>query len=336
MQGRLESQIKAERNIKNILAELPKEATSFYLNFSTNREFRTCVLYLQILRRFLIFHSKQTGINIQNIDFSKISDDDISLFLKSIETKECEDSKEYTSFSYRQTTWSALNSFFKFLDKKRLIESNPVRLIERPSKKDKVKYINLKEKDLECIAKAAMSGAGNELAITKQKKWKDRDLAIVYTFIFTGMRESALCEINMDKINFAENKLVVIDKGRKTNEYHISEKLKGRLLAWIKTREILLDGKECDALFISNRRTRITPLAVTNIIAKYSEEALGYKVSPHKLRRGFCNMIYKETRDIEFTRSSMKHSNISTTRIYIEDNEQEINKKVANILSKKF
>lgn len=336
MQGRLESQMKIDDRINNILTELPSEVTDYYLNISTHKEFRSCLVYVQIVRRFLNFYISRNKKTMKNMDFTKISDRDLSVFLKSIETKKNGDNVEYTSFSYRQQTWSGLNSFFEFLEKKRIINNNPMRLIDRPKNNDKVEHENLDANDLSQIIEAVNKGAGNQLAITKQKAWKDRDLAIIYTLIFTGMRESALCEIDMDKLDLENNILTVIDKGHKENEYEITPKLKAYLEKWLVTRETLLGGKESDALFISNRRSRITPLAVSNIVSKYAVEGIGRTTSPHRFRGAYITMIYEETNDIELASRGAKHEHISTTRRYIQTSEKEINKKVANIISSKF
>ncbi len=334
MQGRIENQIKIEGQIKNILNELPELVTKYYLNFSTAKEFRSCLVYIQKIKMFLTFYIEGKDILLKDVDVTKVNDIDISKFLKKVETKTKKDGTiEYTSFSYRKTIWSTLNSFYSFLETKGYIEKNPVRMIERPTKKDKVDHVFLKQEDLDKIKQSIENGAGSNKAIKTQEYWKERDLAIFYTFIATGMRESALCEIDMNKIDFDNNSLVVIDKEHKINMYTIPEKLKKALKDWLKKREEILDGEECDALFISNRKQRITARTVIALINKFSEDALGYSVSPHRLRAAYCNIIYNKTGDIEFTRGAMKHDNISTTRIYIESNEKEVNDKVANIVN---
>ena len=126
------------------------------------------------------------------------------------------------------------------------------------------------------------------------------------------------------------------DKEHKLNSYTISPKLKEILVAWIEDRKILLEGKEVDALFISNQKKRINQETVRLIIRKYSEKAIGQKVSPHRLRAAYGNIIYKETHDIELTSRAMKHSNLSTTRLYMEDDEELVNNRVADILGSIF
>ena len=335
MEGRIENQIKAEKKINELLQELPGIVTEYYMNFSSSKEFRSCLVYIQKIKMFLLFYIEDKKIDLKDVDFSQIKDVDIAKFLKAKEIKENNNGEiSYTSFAYRNLCWSILNSFFSFLEKKRYIESNPVRLIERTKKVDNVERKFLNIDDLEKIKESINKGAGSENAIKYQKKWKTRDLAIFYTFISTGMRESALCEIDMNRIDFKNNILEVTDKEHKINTYIISEKLEKILKAWIKERKKILNGKESDALFISNRKTRITSRSVIYIINKYSDDALESKISPHKLRAAFCNIMFKKSnRDMDFTRSVMKHDNAKTTRIYLESNDRENSEKAANIMN---
>lgn len=336
MQGRLENQIKAEKKIEKLLSDMPRDVRKYYINFSANKEFRSCLGYIQKLRRFLVWYSLENSIDMEDIDFNNITDMDIASYLKKSETKETSNGEEYTSFSYRKQIWSVLNSFFEFLDKKRIIDENPVRLVERPKKNDKVEHEFLQKSDLDKMIELIQKEIGIGSSKNTTERLKMRDLAILYMFIFTGMRESALCEIDLDRIDFGKNTIKVIDKEHKTNTYSISLKLRNILIAWLEDRKVLLGDTESDALFISNQKKRINQETVRIIIRKYSEQALGKKISPHRLRAAYGNIIYQETGDIELTSRAMRHANISTTRIYMKNDEEETNEKVSDILGDLF
>lgn len=333
MQGRLENQIKAENAIKILLKDLPREVNEYYINFSTDSEFRSCLSYIQKLKRFILWYCEENNIKMSSINFNKITDIDIAKYMKKAETKETKNGSTYTSFSYRKQIWSTLNSFFKFLYEKNKIDQNPVSKVKRSSKDDDVKHVFLEKEDLDKMIDSVKDIIRNDKF---NAKWGLRDLAILYTFIFTGMRESALCEIDLNKIDFDNGTIEVIDKGHKVNTYTISETLKKSLQDWINERKKIMKDCENDALFISNQKTRITQQSVIRIVNKYSEKVLGQKVSPHRLRAAYGNIIYNQTHDIELTSKAMKHKNISTTRIYMKNDEKKVNDKVANIMSNLF
>ena len=67
------------------------------------------------------------------------------------------------------------------------------------------------------------------------------------------------------------------------------------------------------------------------LVYKYTERALGKALSPHKLRAGYCSILYNQTHDIEFVRRAVGHANVATTQRYIVTNGSE-KKKVAEIM----
>ena len=73
-----------------------------------------------------------------------------------------------------------------------------------------------------------------------------------------------------------------------------------------------------NTLFISYHKRRLDGTDVYRIVKKYTEEALGTGISPHKLRAAFVSNFYKASGyDIEATRQAVGHASISTTSIYI-------------------
>lgn len=316
MQGRVEHSIQTERNIKRILETLPGCVGDFYYNISVSKEPKTCLTYIKAIREFLRSVSPE---DTKNIDVSTIKEIDVARFMHELETKTDKNGKvESTSFSYRKTVHSALNSFFGYIHKAGFVEKNPIELIDRPKNQDNVKRTKLGENDLKNLLEAANTGTlNNTHAANSQKKWKNRDRAILMTLIGTGMRETALTEINVDDINWETGILTIIDKRHTTHEYILPDQLKEEIQNWIEDRNGILGEKTCDALFVSSLRSRISPRAVRDLVGKYSEYALGRKLSPHKLRAAFCTILYEKTGDIELVRDAVGHRNISTTQRYI-------------------
>lgn len=310
MNGRMENKIKTESVINELLKSMPKYATNYYYNISVSLEPKTCLEYIRTIKRMIVFLGKES--------IKDISDVDIARFMHSIEVKTNNRGEmSQTSFSYRKTAYSTLNNFFTYMYKVKEIETNPMACINRPKNSDTVKRPHLTSDDFKKILNQVDIGGGSKQATNRQKKWKSRDLAIFMLFMTTGMRETALTEINVNDINFDDGFITVIDKRYKTHIYRIKDKVSHALSAWMFDRERLLAGKECDALFISNRKTRLNEDSVSEIVKKYTKDALGYSISPHKIRSAFCTILYEQTGDIEFVRDAVGHSNVATTQRYI-------------------
>lgn len=315
MNGRLEHSIRTNNNIKNILESMPYYMTEYYYSIISSTEPKTCEDYIRKIKKFLFFLNK----DINKIDLMSITDTDVGRYMQNIQTKNIDNQRIPTSFSYQKCVWTALNSFFCYLDKKHYIASNPMNIIKRPNKEDEVKRNALNIDDINKIISQVNLGAGSKYAKSRQKKWIERDIAIFKLFICTGMRNAALSEINISDIDFDENIVKITDKRNKKHVYYLQDKLKESLMQWIcKRNEILEYNNSTDALFISMQKKRMSEKSISNVIGKYSEEILGYKISPHKLRAVFGVTYYNASNgDIKATMDAMGHTSVITTQRYI-------------------
>ena len=97
------------------------------------------------------------------------------------------------------------------MKKKKIIKDNPMDEIKPVRNSDNVKRIRLTANDMENIISAVDRGVGSHRAIETQRPWRSRDKAILLLFIYTGMRETALTEINLNEIDFENNSFKIID-----------------------------------------------------------------------------------------------------------------------------
>lgn len=318
MNGRLENKIKNENWIKDNLKELPICVSQYYYSRSSSKESKGSVEYIKKIRGFLKFVNNDA----KSIDITQITEEDVSKYLHSIEqTVDNNGNVRETTFAYRKQIHSILNSFFEYLRKRKIIAGNPMDCIERPTSKDVVKRKHLDSFDIHFLLECIDGGAGTEIQKNRQENWKLRDKAIIVLLAMTGMRETALIEINMEDLDFYNGTIRVIDKRHKTHIYKMNESIRNALTDWIRDREAKLSGKPVDALFISNRRQRLGVKSLVAIVEKYSFEALGYSISPHKLRAAFCTILYEKTGDIEFVRRAVGHNCIETTQRYVVDDD---------------
>lgn len=327
MNGRLENKIKKENRANKILLDCPQILKEWYFNLSTSHEASTCVEYIKTVKSFLQF----LNFNMDSIKLDHITDMEISMFMKSIETREFKNGEiKPTSFAYRKSVYSALNNFFLYLYKKRIIKRNPMELVERVHKKDEVKKYELGWEDLQRIYNAVDEYYGNKAGQAECLKYRDR--LILAIFLNTGMRRTALTEINVEDIDFKMHTFIVVDKGYKYHTYKMSDTFLSTLNKWLEFREIVLSGRESAALFPTRQGNRISSNNVERIVKRYSELALGYPISPHKLRGAFVTNMVRMTGDIEFVREIVGHANIQTTQRYVA-NDMAAKDKAADIIS---
>jgi len=315
MQGRQENKFKIENKIKDQIQNYPLYIKGYYASMNSKSHTSKNV-YVGYILKFLNMVSK---------DINNIKMDDINIYLNNLSTEQ--------NSTYRTTVWFALTSFFKYLKDSGNIDENPIENIPRPipKSKDEVKRVFLDPEELGFYINSVELGVGSPKAKAFQANWYERDVAMVVVLIFTGMRCTALTELNINDIDFDEHTITVIDKRNKTIEHFLTDTVEIYLKEWLIRRNEILNGKSCDALFISNQKTRITYRSANRIVEKYASNIKDKNITPHKFRGSYATNLYKATGDVHMVQESMNHRNISTTQLYIKvDNSSK--KKATNIM----
>lgn len=310
MNGSLEYEKKYQRKIDNLLASNNK-LYGFY-SFIGDKSISTIYNYLLDVNCFLVY--------VGDKQLSNLNVDDFAGYMMKVQRSK---TGERTTSSYRIAVYSALKKYGNYLVASGVIKNNPMNFIDRPKAIDSQKTIEkrekgyLEKKEIVKYIKTVEEGAGSKSSKSRQKKWAERDLAIINLLLVTGIRCSALVKIDINDINFDEKKLIVTDKESKVSIYDLADETIEIVNRWIERRNTLLDNKSEEALFISNQRTRIDQRSVYRIVNKYAENIQGKHITPHKLRATYGTQLYNATGDIYFVQQCMHHSNPKTTETYI-------------------
>lgn len=273
---------------------------------------------LNLLIRFMIVRKIYFG-NI--VKFSKeFNDDEINSIINPsfFETLTLQDFYSYLSYldnekndtaSTRARKISAIKSFYKYLYSEiEVINSNVSEKLSNPkiSQRQPV-YLTLTETE------RLLDTINNE----KNDFLRSRDLAIVFTFLTTGMRLSEL--VSIDITDIVNDHFNIIGKGNKERTVYLTDNCLQLIYSYILVRAKYIGDKDIDALFISTRKKRISNRAVQSTIDKYLKKA-GFDTSiysTHKLRHTAATLMYKYGNvDIRALKDILGHSNVSTTQIY--------------------
>ena len=328
MNGRLEQEQLVQRRIERKLKKLPAYVRDWYYSLcASDISITSCDMYINKIKLFLQFCSA----DVQNVDLSTITQEMVDRYFISVKTKTSGNEMVRTSDSHQQTTWCALNSFFNFSVNRGYIKQNFMAQINKPKNRD-LDRLNQTRKLL-----TARDFKKIMTEVEKDCTNRDRNSLVIAIFMETGIRLSALIAINNEDIDLENRILRVIDKGDKVHEYYISDTLLEYIEEYnhFKSRDRMFRDYSYydeDALFVERSGHRISRKTVVGIVNKYSKKALGYVISPHKLRAGFCSILYDKTHDAEFVRRAVGHSNLATTQRYIVTDGKE-RQKAANIIN---
>ncbi|MDD6703054.1 MAG: tyrosine recombinase XerC [Clostridiaceae bacterium] len=293
---------------------LPQSVIEFlnYLSVVRSKSELTVLEYASDLRLFFRFMLVYRGIVAKDTEFEKIDISFIDLdFIKTVKISDayaflsyCRSERKNDSASIARKV-SSLRAFFKYLCvKMKQIPENPMEELESPKlKKALPKYLSLEE--------------SIQLLESIDGRDKERDYAIITLFLNCGLRLSELCSLNYSDIK-TDGTMTVTGKGNKERTIYLNEMCVNAVKEYMKVRPV--DGvKDKHALFLSNRKSRISPKTVQHIVEKFIEKSgLGDRgYSTHKLRHTAATLMYQKGGvDVLLIKDILGHENLATTEIY--------------------
>ncbi len=314
---------------ENYLITLPKTVIDF-IHYQANVKNKSELtlneycLDLRLFFRFLVITSSKNKFNedeLNAIDITHLNNDyfrtitlnDAYRFLSYCKTQRNNQEKS------RARKASAIRTFFKYLKMNGIIEDNPMINLDSPKlKKSLPKYLTVEQ--------------AKKLLLSVDGPNKERDYCILVLFLNCGMRLSELVSINYNAIKYEDGNasVIITGKGNKERTVYFNNAciLAIKRYMNVRPKDNVIDR---DALFLSNRLTRISPKTVQHIVEVYLQKAgldgLGFSV--HKLRHTAATLMYQTGKvDVLELKEILGHENLNTTQIYTHLNDEKLRKAV--------
>lgn len=307
--GRLEKELQAEKKMQSKLKDLPTIFTEYYTSMRANRKSYTTInIYINNVLHFANFITK----NKLTEDFYKnISVNNVESYMISLETIKTKDGIKRTGDDILQARWSSLNTFFNWLVKREYISNNPMEAVDRPRNNVEHKVTYLNKVEINKLFRMVDKNPSPVMAA--------RDKALFSLAIATGLRASALTNINKEDIDWENNVINVIEKRQKTRQIPIGENMCNILRTWIDIRDDEFSDVDTSALFLSQKRSRLSPDAANDALRKYCQEAgIQKKITMHKLRASAATNLAAAKVDIQTIGKILGHNSTNTTLKYVE------------------
>jgi len=244
---------------------------------------------------------------IQFSDFLKFKED------KDLISASKEDLREFIVFlteggNLRSTIvrkLSTLRSFYTFLVKRNILDSNPLVSLFSP-KLMKVLPNFLTQNEVKLLI--------DNIPVSTPLGIRDR--AIVECLYSTGMRISELTRLNVSDIK-GNNQAITKGKGNKERIVFFGEYAIKSLERYLKeVRSILVKNEREDALFLNKNGTRLSPRSIERMMERYGY-GVGKDISPHTMRHSFATHLLENGADLRAVQELLGHSDLSTTQKYV-------------------
>lgn len=315
MSGRTEQDRNTELKISSMLQKQPMIIKE-YANSFGNKTSGTKKVYIEHVINFIAFLKKEYNFDVTNLNnFKNLNYMHINSYMNYTKTHSPDGTYNEKGASCCATEFYAIKHFCKFLYRCRYVSENPCIDVEVPRDRKQHEIISLTPEEITIIKNNIERGVGSTRARLYQDKWKSRDLCLVMLGIVTGLRVSALKNIDVDDIDFVNKTLHTIEKGGFPRTIYLSDKIISIINEWLVDRQDILENDQCSALFISIQKNRISLNAIRDVLKKYTFN-IPKHITPHKLRSTAATNLYESTGDIYLVADVLGHHNIQNTQRY--------------------
>lgn len=200
---------------------------------------------------------------------------------------------------------SAWRTFCDYLLHSGITTDNPATTVKAP----KIPKRLPKNLDVDSISHLLDLPQDDELSV--------RDAAMMELLYSSGLRLAELVSLDRDSIDLRMGQLRVTGKGSKTRIVPVGRHALSAVERWLRVRSEWLGAKPELALFITKRRTRISPRTVQQRLNYWGhQQGIVGDLHPHKLRHSFASHMLEASGDLRAVQELLGHANLSTTQIY--------------------
>ena len=217
---------------------------------------------------------------------------------------------------------NSLQAFNLFLIERKLATERVVSL-----RKDRIKVAAGSEGEVEVFSEQEV----NQLMFFVQDRSKVilRNHLIVWLLLYTGVRVSELCGIQLSDLDYLTNTLRITGKGGKYREIPLRPDLVDLIKEYIRSERQENKHRDSPYLLLSQRAEKMHKDAV-NTLLEGMERRLGFKMYPHKFRHTFASRLIKKGVPLTTVSKLAGHSHITTTaNFYINTSRQDKEQAVA-------
>ncbi len=267
--------------------------------------------YRQALAEFTAWRQSQSPAGPAPVEWTRLERDDFRAYLRYL-------GRENYARAAIRLRFSALRSFYKFLVRRGVLASTPIKNILLPRLEKRLPRFLTVEQMISLLNAPLQAFA--DLCKTNPEADPSthlRDRAILETIYSCGLRISELCGLRVEDLNPAERIVRVRGKGRKERITPIGEPaLEAIREYW---RSLANAPAPEDPVFwqSSEHPSPVAAGAVQKRLKTYLARAgLDPALTPHKLRHSYATHLLDRGADLRSLQELLGHAHLATTQVY--------------------
>lgn len=215
--------------------------------------------------------------------------------------------------------FSALRGFYRFLVRRGMMESSPVRLVQLPRSPIRLPKFLTVQQMLDLLDAPARAWQAVEDKTDRRSRESDylRDAAILETIYSCGLRVSELAALRLEDIDWNEQVIRVLGKGRKERLLPVGKAALDAIQVY--RASLPSPAGAVRAVFLAHPdRARAISSRVIQLRLKRYLRATGLdpKLTPHKLRHSYATHLLDHGADLRSVQELLGHAHLATTQVY--------------------
>jgi integrase/recombinase XerC len=266
-----------------------------YVKYEKRFSAHTWVAYKNDLGQFVLYSREMTGdFDVKNVHSKLVRGWVVALMEKGLTPRTV------------NRKISTLHSFFKYLQREKVVDENPVTFIPVPKIRKKLPWF-VEEKNLAHLLDDGFFGEDFS---------GRRDKLIIALLYGTGIRRAELLDLQISDINRKECQIKVRGKRNKERMIPYPRPLNTILEDYLHSREETFGGSH-GTLVLTNRGARAYPQLVYRVVKKNLDKVTTLeKKSPHVLRHTYATHLLNRGADLNAVKELLGHANLAATQIY--------------------
>jgi integrase/recombinase XerC len=199
---------------------------------------------------------------------------------------------------------SSLKSFFNYLCREGIMDSNPAKIVPSPKSAQKAPLFLTVDDAFGLVEKPD----GMDFISVRNR-------AVLELLYSSGIRVGELSSLDIEDIDIKEGIMRVRGKGKKERLVPIGSTALDAIKSYIIERHLV--KKKEKALFINRSGKRLTERTLRRIVVKYAREfGIQGRIGPHTLRHTFATHLLQDGADLRAIQELLGHESLSTTQKY--------------------